>query len=240
MRKYVCIVLITFMSSAGLAAWQEEVELVTYPVRWVHEGITDYGKLMITTASLVFRGDDGETRMLPFLHLDRVLVVDGQWIQARSNRETGISFGLNDVYNFGVVGEVPDVEIIERVNELILENKRARLLNADKVPGERTRYMVSKAERIGDDVGLLIITEDQLLYQSDTGGRDHAWDYGSLTGVELLDPDLIKIHTKERSLLKFGGTRAYRFISHTDPFSAEDVSFIFSRIAQSRAEPSEQ
>lgn len=217
----------------ALAGWQDGgEELETYSVRWVHGGKTDFGSLKITTTSLIFIGDNGETRLLPYLHLDSVKINDGRWIQARSNRETGASFGLNDVYNFGVVGADPDQAIIDKVNNLIMEAKRDRLENAEKLEGEQARYMVSKAERIGDDVGLLIITKDKLLYRSDTGGKSHTWGYNSITGIEILEPDLLKIHTKERSVVKLGAHRGYRFYSQTGSFKPEDLAFIITRIAE--------
>lgn len=235
MRSRLSITLTTVAVLLLGSGWQEEDsgEIATYSVRWVHGGKTDYGKLTITTVSLVFKGDNGESVLLPYLHLDSVLVVNDRWIQARSNRETGASFGLNDVYNFGVVGADPDRAVIDRAARLIIEAKRQRLENAEKLPGERARYMVSKAERIGDDVGLLIITFENLLYRSDTGGKDHTWDYRSITGIEITAPDELKVHTEERSVVKLGAHRIYRFFSHTKPFAPEDMAFIMTRITQS-------
>lgn len=208
-------------------------ELANYPVRWEHGGGTDFGRLEITTAALIFRGDEGEVKTLPFLYLDEVRIVDGIWIQARSNRETGISFGLNDVYNFGVVGETPDATIIDRVNRLITGAKEVRVKTAAKIPGERSRYMVSKGETLGDDVGLLIITDDKLYYRSDTGGKDHAWSYGDLRAIEVDKEGNLHVRTSERSLIKVGlSYRNYRFVSETGPFSGEDIGFLIDKVRE--------
>jgi len=239
MRKTLWRALTCVLAVFALAAVQEEQEtgeLASYPVRWVHGGQTDFGTLSITTTSIIFSDDEGGETSLPYLYLDVVQIIEGRWIQVRSNLETGASWGLNDVYNFGVIGQMPGDELTERVNELILDAKRQRIGEAELLPGERSRYLVSKMERIGDDAGLLIITEDALLYRSDTGGRDHTWEYSTLTGVELLRTDLLKVHTTERSLWKLGAHRAYRFISQTGPYVIEDLAFLIQRIAEANEE----
>lgn len=206
-------------------------ELANYPVRWEHGGSTDFGRLQITTAALIFRGDEGEVRTLPFLYLEEVKIVEGIWIQARSNRETGVSFGMNDVYNFGVVGESPDPAVVDRVNKLIVGAKDVRVKTAAKIPGERARYMVSKGETLGDDVGLLIITENKLYYRSDTNGKNHAWDYGDLRAIEVDKEGNLHVRTSERSLIKAGlSYRNYRFVSETGPFAGADIGFLIDKV----------
>ena len=234
-RALTCV-LAVFALAAVQVEEQETGELASYPVRWVHGVQTDFGTLSITTTSMIFSDDEGRETNLPYLHLDVVRVVDRRWIQVRSNLETGASWGLNDVYNFGVIGPMPGDELIERVNELILAAKRQRVEEAELLPGERSRYLVAKMERIGDDVGMLVITEDALHYRSDTGGRDHTWEYSSLTGVELLRTGLLKVHTTERSIWKLGAHRAYRFVSQTGPYAIEDLAFLIQRIAEANEE----
>lgn len=228
------LVLVIIVGALSYAAEQEDSsELATYSVRWVHGGKTDFGKLVITTASLIFHGDEGENKYLAFAWLDEVRIVDQRWIQVRSNRETGVSWGMNDVYNFGVVGTLPDSEIIGHVNELIIKARHLRIENAEKLPGEKARYMVAKSEPVGDDIGLLIITDDRVIYRSDTGAKEHEWSYDQLTGIELANPEMVKIHTRERSILKIGlFHRIYRFVSQTGPFKPEDVGFIMMRISE--------
>ena len=210
-------------------------ELANYPVRWKHGGSTDFGRLQITTAALIFRGDEGEVRALPFLYLDEVKIVDGIWVQARSNRETGISFGMDDVYNFGVVGETPDPAIIERVNRLIVGAKEVRVKTAAKIPGERSRYMVSKGETLGDDVGLLIIAEEKLYYRSDTEGKNHAWTYGELRAIEVDKEGNLHIRTSERAVIKVGlSYRNYRFVSQAGPFAGADIGFLIDKVREAK------
>jgi hypothetical protein len=235
MMKFVTAALIsaTILLSLPLPAPAAE-ELGRYSVRWVHGGKTDFGTLRITDNDIIFEGDAGEIRHLPFIWIDEVLIVEDQWIQVRANVETGVSLGLNDVYNFGVVGGKPDPQLIATVNKLLLEKKEERLERMAKLPGEHSRYMASKAERIGDDIGLLIITETKIIFRSDTGGKDHEWTYADVKGVELIKPDLIKVQTDERSILKFGGRRAYRFVSSTGPFRPDDLAFIITKIAEAK------
>ncbi len=209
-------------------------DLGDYSVRWTHGGKTDYGRLTITDQEFIFEGDEGDVRRLPFIWIDEVKIVDDQWIQVRANVETGVSLGLNDVYNFGVIGGEPDPELIATVNELLFEAKKLRLDKMAKLPGEVTRYMAAKAERIGDDIGLLIITETKLIFRSDTGGKSHEWTYDEVKGIELIEPDVLKVQTDERSVLKLGGRRAYRFISQTGPFRAEDLAFLITKIAEAK------
>jgi len=209
-------------------------ELGIYSVRWSHGGKMDYGQLTISDQEFVFEGDEGEIRRIPFIWVDEVRIVNEQWIQVRANVETGVSLGLNDVYNFGVVGGKPDPELIATVNELLFEAKKLRLEKMAKLPGEVTRYMAAKAERIGDDIGLLIMTETKLVFRSDTGGRNHEWTYFDVKGIELIEPDVLTVQTDERSILKLGGRRAYRFISQTGPFRSEDLAFIITKIAEAK------
>ena len=235
MKMAIAVIFIA-VSVVPIAAPQDDAagEIGRYTVRWVHGGKTEFGQLVITQHEFIFQGDEGETRHLPFIWLDEVRIVEEKWIQLRSNQETGISWGLNDVYNFGVVGGHPDPELIDRVNGLLLEAKKERLERSAKLPGERNRYMAAKAERIGDDIGLLIITEDALIFRSDSGGKNHDWSWSELKGIELIEPNIIKVQTDELSVLKLGGRRAYRFISKVGPFSAEDLAFMITRIAEAR------
>jgi hypothetical protein len=227
------LVSITILFSAPPQAAAAD-ELGNYAVRWVHGGKTDFGKLRITDREFIFEGDEGEVRRLPFIWIDEVRIIEGQWIQVRANIETGVSLGLNDVYNFGVVGAMPAPQLIDRINELLLERKKDRLERMAKLPGEHCRYMAAKAERVGDDIGLLIITDTKIIFRSDSGGKNHEWTYAQVKGVELIEPNLIKIQTDERSILKLGGRRAYRFISNTGPFRSEDLAFIITKIAAAK------
>lgn len=210
-------------------------DLADYPVRWQHGGGTDFGRLRITGSALIFVGDDGQKKTLPLLYLDEVRIVDGSWVQARSNRETGLSWGLKDVYNFGVVGGKPDAEVIKKVNNLIINSKKARVESARPLDGEKARYMVYKGETIGDDVGLLIITADRVMYRSDTGGKNHEWLYTDLNGVEIPEAGQVNLLTTERAIIKLGlSQRNYRFISHTGAFKKDDIAFVAARIAEAK------
>ena len=238
MRAIIAATLAVAALAAAAPCHADVEELGTYAVRWVHGGTTDYGQLVINTNEFIFKGDDGEVRHMPFIWLDEVRIVEAQWIQLRSNQETGISWGMNDVYNFGVVGGQPDPDVIDQVNQLIIDAKVNRMERAAKLPNERTRYMAAKAERVGDDIGMLIITENRLIFRSDSGGKNHEWLWSELKGIELIEPTLLKVQTEERSVLKLGGRRAYRFISQVGPYNSEDLAFMMVKIAENR--PSEE
>jgi hypothetical protein len=209
--------------------------LAEYPVRWKHGATTDFGKLVFNNEMIIFKGDEGIVRTLPYLYLDELRIVDEIWIQARSNRETGVSFGLDDVYNFGVIGSVPDPGLVSHVNNRILEVKEERIINSAKLPGEIARYMVSKGETIGDDVGLLIIAEDKLYYFSDTGGKNHEWLYSDLRAIEVDDESRLHVRTNERSIIKAGlSYRNYAFVSHTIAFRGADIGFLIDKVREAR------
>ena len=237
MRKGTVSFVITLLIILSFAVTAFAEEIAKYPVRWKHGGKTDFGTLKITTSSIVFIGDEGENKALPYLYVEKALIVDGIWIQIRSNRESGFSLGMDDVYNFGVVGGKPDPAIIKRVNDLILGSKNVRISSAVKLEGEVSRYMVSKGETFGDDVGILIITETSLIYHSDTNGKDHNWKYADLNGVEITKSGQLNVMTKERSIIKAGlSRRNYAFVSQTVPFKSDDISFIIAKIMDAPAQ----
>lgn len=231
MKRTIITVVIIILTISSFAAASDD--LANYFVRWEHGGKSYYGDLKITSAAVIFKGKKGENQTIPYLYVENVKLVDQEWFQVRSNRETGLSLGLNDVYNFQILkGEISQ-KLIDRVNSLVLGVKKVRVATAARLEGERSRYMVSKGETFGDDVGLLIITENELIYRSDTGGKDHKWLYSQLNGVEIESKRHINVLTKERALVKLGlSYRNYAFFSQVEPLRTEDIGFIVTRIAE--------
>ena len=231
MRKsYIFAVLFILLITTLLSASDD---LANYFVRWEHGGKSYYGDLKITSAAVIFKGKEGNNQTIPYLYIDKVKLVDGEWFQVRSNRESGLSMGFNDVYNFQILKGDISQRLIEKVNSLILGVKKVRVATAAKLEGERSRYMVAKGETVGDDVGLLIITENELIYRSDTGGKDHKWLFSQLNGIEVESKSHINVLTRERAVVKLGlSYRNYAFISTVEPFRTEDIGYIVARIAE--------
>jgi hypothetical protein len=229
MRKSMKLLLVCLILSSTISAFAEE--LAKYPVRWDRGMKTEYGSLIIRDDAVLFEADKGESLSIPLMHIDTVRITKENWIQLRTNRESGLSFGSDDTYNFGVIGQNPDPEIIERLNRLVVGARELRLASSPKFDGEVSRYMVSLSETVGDDVGLLIFTETGIRYVSDSNGRNHHWSYADLNGVELDRQGALTINTNERAIIKLGlSTRNYQFFSVTKPFKTGDIAFVMEKI----------
>lgn len=228
------IVFLLLFTSAILNA--DEI-INEYPVRWDRGISKEYGRLILQTDSVIFESEGGGIKRFPLLYLDHARLVDERWIKLKTIKESGLSFGLDDTYNFGVVGQRPAQADIDRLNRLIVGARELRIAKAKKLDGEVARYMAYVGETIGDDVGLLIITQDKIIYSSDTSDRYHEWSYSDLSGVELNDNGHLILNTRERAIIKLGlSTRNYRFASAASPFKPEHVSFILRRILEERPE----
>lgn len=99
-------------------------DLANYFVRWEHGGKSYYGDLKVTSAAVIFKGKDGNNQTIPYLYMDEVKLVKDEWFQVRSNRESGISMGYNDVYNFQILKGVISQRLITKVNALIIGAKK--------------------------------------------------------------------------------------------------------------------